>query len=277
MKKETLVRASTFCLVFSLLAACSDDNAPNGGQSSTGANSKVSCELLDGTCLSLEESACLELVKNGKANLLAACPSDNHGLSSSANGGNSSSSGDAPSIPSLPSGEGDLDTRVAPGEYAPYSGNGKMWLAMFECESIEIGTVVNGKMTYTLPAPAPNCFIGVSEDFEDVNYISRPTTLQFTAAGFVLDSLYETGYARQDRLMDKLSSEVWLMPFYFSEAGFISGSDGEVSVEITAKAGWNWIAFYEQEGDDQGNGHEMLITSDLSKLPSDMKWIADMD
>jgi hypothetical protein len=90
MKKETLFRASTFSLAMlfiSLLVACSGDSTLNGGQSSTGDGSKVSCELLNGTCLSLDKSACLELVENGQANLLAQCPAGADGASSASAGG----------------------------------------------------------------------------------------------------------------------------------------------------------------------------------------------
>jgi hypothetical protein len=90
MKKETLFRASVFSLAMlfiSLLVACSGDSALNGGQSSTGDGSKVSCELLNGTCLSLDKSACLELVENGQANLLAQCPAGADGTSSASTGG----------------------------------------------------------------------------------------------------------------------------------------------------------------------------------------------
>jgi hypothetical protein len=251
------------------LAACSDDNALNGGQSSMGATTKVSCELLDGTCLSLEESACRELVKNGKAKLLPACPSDNHSTSSSSSEGTSS-------IPSIPSGEGDLYVLVSSSDltFAPYSGNGKLWLDMDECDNIEVGTVVNGKMTYTLPEPPPNCFVGGGEVFFK-GVISQPTTLQIAPGEFLRDNFF-AGYTSipvysQDRLA---YSVIGLVPMYFSEAGSISGTlsgDRAETVEITAKAGWNWIAWYEQE-DEQGN-EVNTFKSDLSQLPSDMIWI----
>jgi hypothetical protein len=153
-----------------------------------------------------------------------------------------------------------------------------MWLDMNKCEPIEIGTIVNGKMTYTLPKPPPNCFEGGSENwFKET--ISQPTTLQIAIAGkFLRDSHYSTSYNSkpvysQDRLV---RSVIALIPIYFSEAGTISGSNGGGTIEITAKAGWNWIAWYEQQ-DEQETFEVNSFTSDLSKLPSDMRWITAVE
>jgi hypothetical protein len=142
-----------------------------------------------------------------------------------------------------------------------------------------VGTVTDGKLTLSLPAIIPDQYLVYGEDWmKQIPALTiTPADVQFgTSMGF--DIFYEN--SQKGFYFGKETSDTHddVSYMYFSKAAKISGNSSNTSedgvtqtqsMNIDAKAGWNKIySSYLQSG----NTRTVTYTTDLSKVPSGLKW-----
>jgi hypothetical protein len=185
------------------------------------------------------------------------------------NNNNGDSNNTSPVITALENGG-----QVYESDYStPYTGSGTIKIRLGEYGSytyVDVGTVSAGKVTLNLPATLDSKYLdpvytddtptGITVSPSDVMSES-PTLRMFegTAEKGTLDLRKETQTV-QDRIAY----------MYFSKACSITGTNndhgGTITWQINGKAGWNRVYL-------NANNTTGKYTTDLSGVPSDLKWV----
>jgi hypothetical protein len=166
-----------------------------------------------------------------------------------------------------------------------YTGNGTIKMGYFvgnggiEYESI--GTVSNGKLTFNLPDTVLDKYLDMaSVMFPSSLVISPPDIKGIDGIALALfDGSVKKGYINffRDLQNDSTYTVDAIYYMYFNKAGSINGTysddDESKTYQITAKAGWNKVY---NKHDDNGTILNEIITTDLSGVPNDMKWILQL-
>jgi hypothetical protein len=209
------------------------------------------------------------------------CGGDNDNGSSSSYGGSSSSG---------TSGGGNVTTgdQLYNAETErPYTGSGKVYMMerrggndgrpiLTEDNMLLVGTVNNGKINLDFPQNAPSHFL---QSFEDAPMPAElniePLSAKFW---FYVNPLYLVGNNGNLIGFTELAKEGEYQAhrisyWYFSEKTSISGIlEGEIDeFDIDTEGGWSEI--YWDIGKTPTSIQSVRITTDLSNVPEDLKWL----
>jgi hypothetical protein len=177
------------------------------------------------------------------------------------------------------------DAQVYWGDGEAYTGNGTVKLTYWDEEKTEeisiadAGTVTGGKLTLNLPSSVPSQHLTrASESLGGMPGITvTPNDVQTYMTRL---SLFEG-----DTLLDRINlvkesenTSYSINYWYFSKAATIIGTVTDrgttATLNISAKAGWNAVS---QDYSGSESGGTMTMATDLSKVPSDIKWTIDGD
>jgi hypothetical protein len=137
-----------------------------------------------------------------------------------------------------------------------YTGSGKVRLNLAEGGSVEIGTVTDGKLTLSLPSNA------------DTLAAIGSTQINVVMDGLVL---IPTGSysGRYFSYKGQTGDKSYSVHYKYSKTDYnLDYTSGNYVYQINIKAGWVKILTINEAG-------KYLITSNLSGLPSDMKWTVE--
>jgi hypothetical protein len=133
---------------------------------------------------------------------------------------------------------------------------------------VDGGTVSGGKLTLTLPATVADQYL---EPFPaDSGVTVSPADIKgLWLEGFDLvdgDTIYE---------VIKFGDYKGIFYLYASKAGAVTGTEKDggstMTYSLTLKQGWNEV-YYHSEQQETG-GRISSMTTDLSNVPADMKWV----
>jgi hypothetical protein len=194
--------------------------------------------------------------------------------------GSNGNGGDGPGDGSVP--ETNVQVYYKDGE--PFTGSTGVYYRVSEDDNdegvfLEAGSITSGKLTLNLPQTiAPEYLFDTSAGVPTGITVS-PSGLKMTQGGLyigVSGGYRPLGYEKET----ESGGNYWFTGIsyvYFSAAGTIQGGfadteDGytvTMSFNVDGKAGWNRVYITAQ---GTGSGTTESITSDLSKVPSDLKW-----
>jgi hypothetical protein len=161
-----------------------------------------------------------------------------------------------------------------------YTGNGTVRIIHWpdehnaQPETVTVGTVANGKLTLNLLSSVPDQYLSKGSDWPSGITVTPSDVLLYMGSLRFFEGDTEQGGG--DNISFQVSSENdyhGVVYMYSSKAAKISGSysygEGDSyttqTMNIDAKAGWNKVYAYQ-------SGTDMTITTDMSGVPSGLKW-----
>jgi hypothetical protein len=156
----------------------------------------------------------------------------------------------------------------------PYTGSGKVYMANKQDSMLEIGAMSNGKITLSLPAKVDLFFL---EEL-DSEFNAEPPDSEAWLYVYPLRLVNSAGEHIGDLEYEKITnSKIHKMSYwYFSKDTRINASfvqeENNLELQIDAKKGWNKVHYYALY-DVNIVGLKIYMTTDLSEVPDDLKWV----
>jgi hypothetical protein len=137
------------------------------------------------------------------------------------------------------------------------------------------GTVTNGKLTLSLPPSVAEQYLDSGSYWmEQLPGVTiTPSDVQIR---FDVDFLFDDAIIGFEKGSDNTTYRV--LYYYFSKEATITGTVSNTNgsdtrtYNVSAKAGWNWLY---RSSTKSGNTRTTTITTDLSKIPSGLRWVID--
>jgi hypothetical protein len=139
------------------------------------------------------------------------------------------------------------------------------------------GTVTNGKLTLSLPSSVPDRYLGpgsyLTEQMPGVAI--TPANVQIS---FDVDFIFDDSSIGLEKGSE--NTRYRILYWYFSKGAEITGTFSNTNrgytqtYDVSAKAGWNRLY---RSITESGNTETSTITTDLSKIPSDLRWVIAWD
>ncbi|MDR0562543.1 MAG: hypothetical protein LBG73_07615 [Spirochaetaceae bacterium] len=167
-----------------------------------------------------------------------------------------------------------------------YTENATVKLSLGQ-ENREVGVIAHGKLTITLPETLEDELLTpLSYSFSDSGFTITPADAQGISSDFVLfDGDEEIGVLILEKTSVSMSAYKYdsVRYMYFPQetaiAGTVQSESGSLGVQINARPGWNpiYTGIIMTMSPDTSGGMSTIVTSDVTQVPSGLKWTATID
>lgn len=162
-----------------------------------------------------------------------------------------------------------------------YTGSGTVKIGYYADDSyddvyVEVGTVTDGKLSFTLPSPVPDAYLSPFDEVEMPGVtISDPSAKSYSPNLYLFNgSGREIGSLSLEKTDGTTTHQVGYI--YLDKACSLSGTSSysrngytqHITVSISAHSGWNKLYQYYTQ-----SGTTITGTMKSGGEPSDMKWV----